>query len=82
MDAVTSRYGGEVLQERGWVGDPWQGVDAAALAQAVRAQAGRPVTGIDDMASYLARQGRHTRRCAPGVPLAGGKRPAQRSVRG
>jgi hypothetical protein len=30
-------------------------VEAAALAQAVRAQAGRPVTGIDDMASYLAR---------------------------
>ncbi|MFC8093057.1 hypothetical protein [Streptomyces sp. NPDC057301] len=56
MDAVTSRYGGEVLQERGRAGDPWQGVDAAALAQAVRAQAGRPVTGIDDMASYLARQ--------------------------
>ncbi|WP_328877154.1 serine hydrolase domain-containing protein [Streptomyces sp. NBC_00299] len=56
MDAVTSRYGGEVLQEQGRAGDPWEGVDAVALAQAVRAQAGRSVAGIDDMASYLARQ--------------------------
>lgn len=56
MDAVTSRYGGEVLRGRGRAGDPWEGADAAAVAQAVRAQAGRPVAGIDDMASYLACQ--------------------------
>ncbi|MFE5891155.1 serine hydrolase domain-containing protein [Streptomyces sp. NPDC056462] len=56
MDAGTSRYGGEVLLERDRAGDPWEGVDAAALAQAVRAQAGRAVAGIEDMAAYLARQ--------------------------
>ncbi|MGX1564692.1 serine hydrolase domain-containing protein [Streptomyces sp. NPDC055506] len=56
MDAVTSRYDGEVLENGDPAGDPWDGVDAAALARAVRAQEGRPVAGIDDMASYLAAQ--------------------------
>ncbi|MEK2477997.1 serine hydrolase [Streptomyces noursei] len=55
-DAVTSRYDGEVLERGGRPGNAWEGVDAAALAQAVRAQAGRPVPGIADMASYLTAQ--------------------------
>ncbi|MFE7276631.1 serine hydrolase domain-containing protein [Streptomyces sp. NPDC057623] len=38
------------------VGDPWEGVDEAALSRAVRAQAGRSVAGVGDMASYLADQ--------------------------
>ncbi|MGW2384304.1 serine hydrolase domain-containing protein [Streptomyces sp. NPDC001658] len=53
---VTSRYDAQVLEDADRAADPWAGVDGAALARAVRAQAGRPVTGIDDMASYLARQ--------------------------
>ncbi|WP_415925264.1 serine hydrolase [Streptomyces sp. ME19-01-6] len=36
--------------------DPWEGVDAEAVAQAARRQAGRPVPGVEDMASYLAAQ--------------------------
>jgi hypothetical protein len=56
VDAVTSRYDGEALEHGERTVDPWEGVDAAALARAVRAQAGRPVAGIDDMASYLADQ--------------------------
>lgn len=36
--------------------DPWDGVDEAALSRAVRAQAGRSVAGVHDMASYLADQ--------------------------
>ena len=36
--------------------DPWEGVDADAVARAVREQAGRPVPGVQDMASYLAAQ--------------------------
>jgi CubicO group peptidase (beta-lactamase class C family) len=56
VDAVTTRYDGEVLEPGEPALDPWQGVDAPALARAVRAQASRPVAGIDDMASYLAAQ--------------------------
>lgn len=37
-------------------GDPWAGVDAKALARAVREQAARPVPGVEDMATYLAAQ--------------------------
>jgi CubicO group peptidase (beta-lactamase class C family) len=36
------------------LGDPWAGVDAQSLERAVRDQAGRPVAGAGDMASYLA----------------------------
>ncbi|WP_411125060.1 serine hydrolase domain-containing protein [Streptomyces sp. x-19] len=36
--------------------DPWEGVDAAALARAAREQAERPVPGVEDMATYLAAQ--------------------------
>lgn len=36
--------------------DPWAGVDREALATAVRAQAARPVPGVEDMATYLAAQ--------------------------
>jgi CubicO group peptidase (beta-lactamase class C family) len=36
--------------------DPWAGVDAVALKQAVREQAGRHVPGIEDMEAYLAAQ--------------------------
>ncbi|MFD8863674.1 MULTISPECIES: serine hydrolase domain-containing protein [unclassified Streptomyces] len=45
-----------VLDEQVAVGDPWEGVDATALAEAARQQAERPVPGIEDMASYLAAQ--------------------------
>ncbi|WP_234343077.1 serine hydrolase domain-containing protein [Streptomyces fulvoviolaceus] len=53
MDTVTSGHEGEVLEDEPGTLDPWEGVRRAALARAVRAQAGRPVPGIDDMASYL-----------------------------
>ncbi|MFG1670732.1 serine hydrolase domain-containing protein [Streptomyces sp. Y7] len=56
MDAVTSRYDGEVLDEAERSVAPWEGVDRTSLTRAVRAQAERSVAGIDDMASYLARQ--------------------------
>ncbi|WP_344583706.1 serine hydrolase domain-containing protein [Streptomyces lunalinharesii] len=56
LEAVTSRYDGEVLEPSDRPVDPWEGVDAAALARAVRAQAARPVPGVEDMASYLAAQ--------------------------
>jgi CubicO group peptidase (beta-lactamase class C family) len=36
------------------LGDPWAGVDAAGLDRAVKGQAGRPVPGVNHMASYLA----------------------------
>lgn len=45
-----------VLESGDRAGDPWEGVDEAALSRAVRAQAGRSVAGVDDMASYLADQ--------------------------
>ncbi|GAA3487141.1 serine hydrolase domain-containing protein [Streptomyces cremeus] len=38
---------------RSTAADPWQGVDADALAHAARAQARRPVPGVQDMAAYL-----------------------------
>lgn len=53
---MTSRHDGEVLESGNRTADPWTGVDGAALVRAVRAQAERPVAGIDDMASYLADQ--------------------------
>ncbi|WP_432040111.1 hypothetical protein [Streptomyces cucumeris] len=34
--------------------DPWDGVDAEAVAEAARQQAARPVPGVGDMASSLA----------------------------
>jgi CubicO group peptidase (beta-lactamase class C family) len=43
-----------MMEPRADLGDPWAGVDAARLARAVRDQAGRPVPGVGDMASYLA----------------------------
>ena len=42
-----------VLESGERAGDPWEGVDEAALSRAVRAQAGRSVAGVDDMASRL-----------------------------
>jgi CubicO group peptidase (beta-lactamase class C family) len=45
---IVERGGGADL------GDPWAGVDAQSLERAAREQAGRPVTGAEDMASYLA----------------------------
>ncbi|MGX1760238.1 serine hydrolase domain-containing protein [Streptomyces lydicus] len=51
-----SRHDGEVLEPADRPVDPWEGVNEAALAQAVQAQATRPVPGIEDMASYLAAQ--------------------------
>ncbi|MFG2552676.1 serine hydrolase domain-containing protein [Streptomyces sp. NPDC048581] len=56
MESVTSRHDGAVLEGGERTVDPWEGVDEAALVRAVRAQAGRPVAGVDDMASYLADQ--------------------------
>ncbi|WP_435243876.1 serine hydrolase domain-containing protein [Streptomyces cucumeris] len=50
---------GEVFADpdaRDGSGDPWDGVDAEAVAEAVRQQAARPVPGVGDMASYLAAQ--------------------------
>ncbi|WP_093911924.1 serine hydrolase [Streptomyces sp. cf386] len=51
-----SRNDGEVMEGGDRTVGPWEGVDEAALVRAVRAQAGRPVAGVDDMASYLADQ--------------------------
>jgi CubicO group peptidase (beta-lactamase class C family) len=45
-----------VLDGDSALGDPWEGVDAQAVARAAGEQAGRPVPGIDDMAAYLAAQ--------------------------
>ncbi|QHC23191.1 serine hydrolase domain-containing protein [Streptomyces sp. GS7] len=45
-----------VLDEEIGLGDPWEGVDAEAVARAARQQAERPVPGVTDMASYLAAQ--------------------------
>lgn len=53
---VPSRYDAQVLEGGDRTAGPWAGVDEKALASAVRAQAARPVAGIDGMASYLADQ--------------------------
>lgn len=53
MDTVAAGHEGEALEGEPGPLDPWEGVDREALARAVRAQAGRPVPGIGDMASYL-----------------------------
>ncbi|MEU5022972.1 serine hydrolase domain-containing protein [Streptomyces milbemycinicus] len=44
------------LDEAVGAGDPWEGVDAEAVARAARQQGERPVPGVEDMASYLAAQ--------------------------
>ncbi|MET9967851.1 serine hydrolase domain-containing protein [Streptomyces sp. NPDC006356] len=49
-------YGETVLDSGDGRGDPWEGVDRAALSRAVRAQAGRSVAGVEDIAAYLADQ--------------------------
>lgn len=41
------------LDEAGGLGDPWEGVDAGAVGEAVRAQGERAVGGVGDMAAYL-----------------------------
>ncbi|MPY57949.1 serine hydrolase domain-containing protein [Streptomyces spongiae] len=46
----------EPLESGAVPSDPWDGVDAVALARAAREQHARPVPGIGDMASYLAAQ--------------------------
>jgi CubicO group peptidase (beta-lactamase class C family) len=45
-----------VLENAFTAADPWKGVDADALTRAVRAQAQRPIPGIEDMGAYLAAQ--------------------------
>ncbi|MEU1806544.1 hypothetical protein [Streptomyces sp. NPDC019937] len=44
---------GVVLGETGGFGDPWEGVDAGAVARAAREQGERAVAGVGDMAAYL-----------------------------
>jgi CubicO group peptidase (beta-lactamase class C family) len=56
MGSHTPLREGDCLEDGTEALDPWEGVDQAALTRAVRAQAERPVPGIDDMASYLAAQ--------------------------
>ena len=51
---VSSGAGDLIVEPGADLGDPWAGVDAPGLARAVRDQSGRPVAGVEDMASYLA----------------------------
>ena len=51
---VPADAGHQIVEPGVDLGDPWAGVDAAALKRAVSDQAGRPVPGVADMASYLA----------------------------
>lgn len=44
------------MDEAGGFGDPWEGVDAGAVAEAARRQGERSVPGVGDMAAYLAEQ--------------------------
>jgi CubicO group peptidase (beta-lactamase class C family) len=44
------------MEEAVGFGDPWEGVDAEAVARAAREQGERSVPGVEDMASYLADQ--------------------------
>ncbi|WP_063735139.1 serine hydrolase domain-containing protein [Streptomyces sp. RTd22] len=41
------------MDEAGGFGDPWEGVDAGAVAEAARRQGERSVPGVGDMAAYL-----------------------------
>ncbi|MCX5205202.1 beta-lactamase family protein [Streptomyces sp. NBC_00237] len=56
--------------------DPWQGVDAEALALATHAQSARPVPGIEDMASYLEAQVSDTSHREVLGPLLDGQGPS------
>jgi CubicO group peptidase (beta-lactamase class C family) len=46
----------EILEHGVRLGDPVEGVDLVAVRRAATEQAGRPVPGVGDMASYLATQ--------------------------
>lgn len=51
---VPDDDGHQIVEPGVDLGDPWAGVDAAALKRAVSDQAERPCPGAGDMASYLA----------------------------
>ncbi|WP_315987391.1 hypothetical protein [Streptomyces sp. uw30] len=79
---MTSRHDGKVPAHEVGAANPWDGVDGAALSRAVRAQAARPVAGIDDMASYLAAQVSDTSHREVVGPLLAGRRAAGVVLRG